>query len=436
MKKWILLFLFIPSICFGGIPSPAPQPLGSGSFSEDGDYTPTGTWDWSGVNGATTWPTFDQNTTGTAAALTANGANCAAGSAPLGVDAEGAVESCFDVWTEAENTAAGYAAANDSPLTGDPTVTDATPTITLQDSDDAAGTAGIYGESSGGANDVVLTIGVEDSTGAKTGYLEIDGVNERINFLKPAGIGPITIDMTEDLADGGYRGHVLLGTAGANLTAGQWVYKASADSKMELCDRDSTTAEVNECDGLVVADASEDASVTYMTYGLIRLDTAFDWSGTPGLPIYSSNTAGGSTESRAISASEMPQQLGYNVDSVDYMFVDVRPPDFSLTRIATDADGETLTCLEVQNTIWEVTAAATIVGPALSTCPVQNFTICASVAGAVVYDPNAADDTIVDGTAKGDGVAWTSLSALGDCITITQYDADTLFGLSNGWTAP
>lgn len=48
------------------------QELGAGGgsgFSESGDYSPTGTWDWSGVNGATTWPTFNQNTSGTAAGL-------------------------------------------------------------------------------------------------------------------------------------------------------------------------------------------------------------------------------------------------------------------------------------------------------------------------------------------------------------------------------
>lgn len=44
----------------------------------------------------------------TATALAANGANCSAGNSPLGVDASGAVESCFDVWTEAENTSAAY----------------------------------------------------------------------------------------------------------------------------------------------------------------------------------------------------------------------------------------------------------------------------------------------------------------------------------------
>lgn len=47
---------------------------------------------------------------GTATALAANGANCSVGSFPLGMDAEGAVESCTDAWTEEENTAAAYAA--------------------------------------------------------------------------------------------------------------------------------------------------------------------------------------------------------------------------------------------------------------------------------------------------------------------------------------
>jgi hypothetical protein len=50
--------------------------------------------------------TGDQTTitgnAGTATALAANGANCSSGNAPLGVDASGAVESCFDVATQAE----------------------------------------------------------------------------------------------------------------------------------------------------------------------------------------------------------------------------------------------------------------------------------------------------------------------------------------------
>lgn len=57
---------------------------------------------------------------GTATALAANGSNCSSGNAPLGVDASGAVESCFDVWTEAENTSAGYISGNETiTLSGD-----------------------------------------------------------------------------------------------------------------------------------------------------------------------------------------------------------------------------------------------------------------------------------------------------------------------------
>jgi len=47
----------------------------------------------------------------TATALASNGSNCSSGSAPLGVNASGVVESCFDVWTEAENTSAAYISA-------------------------------------------------------------------------------------------------------------------------------------------------------------------------------------------------------------------------------------------------------------------------------------------------------------------------------------
>lgn len=50
----------------------------------------------------------------TATSLHANGTNCSSGSAPLGVDASGNAESCFDVWTEAENTSAAYISASSS----------------------------------------------------------------------------------------------------------------------------------------------------------------------------------------------------------------------------------------------------------------------------------------------------------------------------------
>ena len=59
-------------------------------------------------------------TTGNAPALAANGGNCSAGSAPLGVDAAGAVESCFDVEEEANvgTTVITGNAADDQVLLG------------------------------------------------------------------------------------------------------------------------------------------------------------------------------------------------------------------------------------------------------------------------------------------------------------------------------
>lgn len=71
------------------------------------------------------------NLTGTASlatALAANGANCSAGQFPLGVDASGAVETCTDAWTEAENTTAAYAKFPFTPDTNFGAVANATGT--------------------------------------------------------------------------------------------------------------------------------------------------------------------------------------------------------------------------------------------------------------------------------------------------------------------
>lgn len=65
----------------------------------------------SGGTGDMTKAVYDVSADGsadTANALRANGGNCSAGSLAAGVDASGAAESCTDVWTEAENTAAAY----------------------------------------------------------------------------------------------------------------------------------------------------------------------------------------------------------------------------------------------------------------------------------------------------------------------------------------
>ena len=77
-----------------------------------------GTLSWQVSSGAgdmtkAVYDTNDNNIVDTATALASNGANCSAGNSPLGVDASGATEGCFDVWTEAENTSAGYISSVD-----------------------------------------------------------------------------------------------------------------------------------------------------------------------------------------------------------------------------------------------------------------------------------------------------------------------------------
>jgi hypothetical protein len=59
-----------------------------------------------------------------------------------------------------------------------------TPRILLQDSDNAAGTATFDANSSGGTNDIILTLRVEDSGGENQGYVELDGVAEEVHLLK------------------------------------------------------------------------------------------------------------------------------------------------------------------------------------------------------------------------------------------------------------
>ncbi len=70
-----------------------------------------GTFNYNPSSGTVTATTFAGALTGnsdTATALAANGGNAGAGNAILGVDASGAAEGAFDVWTEAENTSAAY----------------------------------------------------------------------------------------------------------------------------------------------------------------------------------------------------------------------------------------------------------------------------------------------------------------------------------------
>lgn len=157
MKKLLLIAAFLlPTIAFAATPALTVPQGGTGSTTLGGILIGNGTSPirsltvGSGLNlsgttltgvAAFTYP-FPSNATSTsiafnggltgvltgslvgnastATALAANGSNCSAGNAPLGVDPSGAVEGCFDVWTEAENTSAAYISSiiANSPLSG------------------------------------------------------------------------------------------------------------------------------------------------------------------------------------------------------------------------------------------------------------------------------------------------------------------------------
>lgn len=77
----------------------------------NGNLTAARTWTMPDATGTVALTTSTVSAAGTATALAANGANCTAGFAPLGVNASGAVESCFQVLTPASiDTSAEIAA--------------------------------------------------------------------------------------------------------------------------------------------------------------------------------------------------------------------------------------------------------------------------------------------------------------------------------------
>ena len=64
------------------------------------------------------------------------------------------------------------------------------PGITMYDNNDGAtGTSFIYGQSVDGTKAIVMSIGVEEETTGNAVYIELDGINERVDVLKPLNAG-------------------------------------------------------------------------------------------------------------------------------------------------------------------------------------------------------------------------------------------------------
>lgn len=79
------------------------------------------------------------------------------------------------------------------------------------------------------------------------------------------------------------------GTAGATITAGQVVYKDSADGKFKLADCNSATAAVRSPYGIALNGASSNQPVSVLKEGPITIGATV----TGGVAYYLSGTAGG-----------------------------------------------------------------------------------------------------------------------------------------------
>jgi hypothetical protein len=116
------------------------------------------------------------------------------------------------------------------------------PGVDFEDQDAAAGTATIYANSSGGAYDIIMTLGVEDSGGEDQGYIECDGVAERVDILQATTIG-----------DGGTTNYVAISAAGV-IT-----FNGSADVDLPA----NSVDEGDMSDNSVDSDSYVDGSIDY-----------------------------------------------------------------------------------------------------------------------------------------------------------------------------
>lgn len=189
------------------------QVVGGGTFSGalsasnfSGTSSGTNTGDQTSVTG----------NAGTATALAANGTNASSGNAILGVDASGNAEGAFDVWTEAENTAAAYA----------PQAT----TITIN------GTAGQITSSAGAQSlaanrtwTLSLPSNVGIGTGAPVGGLSVMSGNVGIGTWSPTSALQVVGSIASTNLSGTHSGS----SSGTN-TGDQTTFAAFSDTSANL----------------------------------------------------------------------------------------------------------------------------------------------------------------------------------------------------------
>jgi hypothetical protein len=155
----------------------------------------------------------------------------------------------------------------------------ATPTLTLKDTDDAAGTGAINANSSGGANDIILTFGVEDSIGESTPYIEVDGVSETIDLLKPVvTTGNVTVGTGIEL---GHASDTTIARSGAGVTTIEGetvVVESSVWAEKEVgwtvVDSDTATAVADGLQAAVIPASMNGMNLVDVTCSVAGLNSA------------------------------------------------------------------------------------------------------------------------------------------------------------------
>jgi len=134
------------------------------------------------------------------------------------------------------------------------TTPSATPTITMKDSDDSAGTAYIYGNSDGGTNAIVMSVGVEETDGTENvSYMQLDGANKTVTIQKVLSTTPQSKNYSTSDDDNE--------TVGVDITSSIVLVTGSNDS--DICSIDLQ-------DGTVTGQ-----SLTFVGLALIDADDTF-----------------------------------------------------------------------------------------------------------------------------------------------------------------
>ncbi len=219
------------------------------------------------INAGNNWPTADAAT-----ALSANGANCSPGNAPLGVDASGAAESCFDVLEASEV---------DSEAELEALLLDVTNVLT--DSENAASATALAADGTNCAAGQ-WAAGV-DASGNAQGCTVDDTGTDTLDDLSNNDLGDLqnvtevgegsNIALVGDGTGGWQPGTPATATAlaanGANCAAGQWAAGVDASGASEGCtaDDDAPDDDSEVPDAITVAGGSVSTST-------ITLDTGAD----------------------------------------------------------------------------------------------------------------------------------------------------------------